>query len=333
MSKKNIAVIGCGISSAAFYHFIDKNKFNITFVEKSRGVGGRMPAKRIDNLSFDHGASCFGAIRSEAFTSFIDSYIKEGVVKEWQGSFRIFDLKSNQSSDIEKKKRLISAFRSNYLAKRILHKAIECEKIIFNEKVVNLDFDNDQKINIICDSGSIYNNFDYVVSSAPAPQTLQFFPKEFIFRAMLTKVEYDPAFAVMLSFKRGKKIDFSHLAIKNSIISRISYENSKDDRNFELDCFVINSTNDYSIKYINNDLSSIENDIINEFIKITNLDKNNIINKKTHRWLYANAKKSYDMPPLFDQKLSIAAIGDYIKGPRVELSFESGQEMAELLNF
>ena len=50
-----------------------------------------------------------------------------------------------------------------------------------------------------------------------------------------------------ISVIKDKKIDFAHLAIKNSIISRISYENSKDDRNFDLDCFVINSTNEVDV--------------------------------------------------------------------------------------
>lgn len=332
MNKKKIAIIGCGISAVSFYYFLNKDKFDVTFFEKSRGVGGRMSAKRVGNLNFDHGASCYGAIRSKKFQEFVKQYIEKDIIKVWQGNFYYLDLVTGEKTDQEQKTRLISAQKSNFFVKELLKDALENNKIKFQEKVTKLDFIN-EKISITTESNNIYNDFDIVISSAPAPQTLQIFPKEFCFRKIVEQVEYESTFVLMLSLTKSDKVNFSHLALKNSIISRISYENSKADRDFDVDCFVINACNLYSERLIDQDPEIIKQELINEFIKITNLDRNNIKDAILHRWLYANAKKSYDLPPLFDDKLKIGAIGDYIKHPRIETAFESGLEMAEIINY
>lgn len=332
MNKKKIAVIGCGISSASFYHFIDKNKFDIIFFEKSRGVGGRMSSRSVENIRFDHGASCYGAIRSKIFRDFVKPYIENDIIKIWQGDFFYVDSKNNKIIDNEIKTRLISANKSNFFVKELLKDPLKDNKINFKEKVLKLSF-VDNKISVITDSKKIYENFDFVISSSPAPQTIEIFPQNFCFLKLLEQVEYDPTFVLMISIVKSKKINFSHLAIKNSIISRISYENSKEDRDFELDCFVVNADNEYSKKSIDCDQEIIKKDLLNEFLKITDLKKEDVKDLILHRWLYANAKKSYDFPPLFDDKLKIGAIGDYVKHPRIEMAFESGKEMAQLINF
>lgn len=333
MFKKRIAVIGCGISSSAFYHFIDKNKFDIIFFEKARGSGGRMSSRRIDDMFFDQGASCFGAIRSEKFNNFIAPFLEKGIIKEWSGEFRILDGKTMQYSDLAKKKRLVCRSQSNLLIKEIISSAIESGDIKFNKKVIEI-IQKGKKHCIATDDGNVYDDFDYVVSSAPAPQTLQIFPSNFCFTELLKAVKYNTTFVLMISLEKSKKIDFSHLAIRNSIISRISYENSKGgERNFDKDCFVANANNVFSDAVCNMDYEIIKRDLLEEFLRIVDLDKGGVCDVVLHRWLYANSSHSYNYSALLDSDLNLAAIGDYVKEPRVEMAFESGAEMAETINY
>lgn len=332
--KRRVAVIGCGISAAAFYHFLDKDKFDVSFFEKSRGVGGRMPSKRLENIYFDHGATCFGAIRSQPFKKFIEPYVKKGIISEWQGEFKYLDLKSYDFYEMEKKRRLVCHEYGNSLVKEMLKEPLKNGKIFFNTRIIEVKCGKN-KNSILSDKGEIFDDFDFVISSTPAPQTLELFPKNFCFRKLLEIVEYDSTFAMMMSFEKDVTIDFSHLAVKNSIISRISYENSKGgNRNFDLDCFVINASNEFSNTKLDLDINPIQRDMVAEFFKILpQLKKENLRDVIMHRWLYANAKTSYDFSPLFDGDMNIGAIGDYVKEPRYEFAFESGYEMAELVNF
>ena len=333
MSKKRVAVIGSGISSAAFYHFLNKDKFDVTFFEKSRGTGGRMSSRRVDDVFFDHGASCFGAIRSKKFKDFIAPFVSRGLLHEWKGNFKYIDGSNLKHKNIEKKERLVCRAQSNILIKEIISKPLQLGLIHFSKRVVDIVLKN-QKNSILTDDGEVYDDFDYVISSAPAKQTLQLFPRNFCFFKLLQAVDYQTTFVLMLSFCKNKAIDFSHLAVKNSIISRISYENSKSgDRNFETDCFVINANNLFSkaTQYMDHEI--IKRDLLDEFLRLTGLSKEMVSDIILHRWLYANSTSSYNYPVLLDTDLNIGAIGDYVKEPRVEMTFESGAEMAETLNY
>ncbi len=333
MSKKKVAVIGCGMSSAAFYHFLDKNKFEVTFFEKSRGIGGRMSSRRIEGLTFDHGASCFGAIRSEKFKEFIKPYIAKGIVSEWNGVFKYLDGDSMRYCDFEKKERLVCRSQSNLLVKDILSHPAQNGEIKFSSKVIEIVNDGQKRNSILTDDDIVHEGFDYVISSAPAPQTLQIFPKDFCFLKFLRAAEYYTTFVLMLSFSKDQAIDFSHLAVTNSIIARISYENSKGgNRDFNMDCFVINANNVFSRATQNMDHEIIKRDLLDEFLRLTKLDQTKLKDAILHRWLYANAATSYNYPVLLDTNLNIGAIGDYVKEPRVEMTFEVGVEMAENLN-
>ena len=104
---KNITLILAGMIAPTTHGAEYKNKFDIIFFEKARGSGGRMSSRRIDEMFFDQGASCFGAIRSEKFNNFIAPFLEKGIIKEWSGEFRILDGKTMQYSDLAKKKRLV----------------------------------------------------------------------------------------------------------------------------------------------------------------------------------------------------------------------------------
>ncbi|WP_405049538.1 NAD(P)-binding protein [Rhizobium sp. BK176] len=53
--RLRVGVIGAGIAGLTIVRSLQKIADVIVF-EKSRGVGGRMATRRIDDVSFDHGA-------------------------------------------------------------------------------------------------------------------------------------------------------------------------------------------------------------------------------------------------------------------------------------
>ena len=77
-----IAVIGAGVSGAAFYDAIDTDRHEVSFFDKGRGIGGRMSRRLVDGIGeFDHGAQFFTA-RDKAFKSVIEQATAENIVEQ-----------------------------------------------------------------------------------------------------------------------------------------------------------------------------------------------------------------------------------------------------------
>lgn len=74
---KNVAIIGAGISGLALANKIG-HIANVTIFEKSRGFGGRVATRRVDDFSFDHGAQFF-KVRDPDFKEYIKPMIEEGI--------------------------------------------------------------------------------------------------------------------------------------------------------------------------------------------------------------------------------------------------------------
>lgn len=73
IQNKKIAIIGAGVSG-----LIVANE--VTIFDKSRGIGGRMATRRVDNYHFDHGAQFFTA-KSEEFKELCQKAKNDGIIE------------------------------------------------------------------------------------------------------------------------------------------------------------------------------------------------------------------------------------------------------------
>ena len=84
---KQIAVIGAGIAGLAAAQRLKKPELGITLFEKSRGLGGRMATRRVEDLQFDHGAQYFTA-KGPRFSAMVMQWGEDGHADEWfDGAF------------------------------------------------------------------------------------------------------------------------------------------------------------------------------------------------------------------------------------------------------
>ncbi len=79
---KHCLIIGAGISGLMAARTLSEKGIDVTVLEKSRGVGGRLATRRFGGGVFDHGAQYISA-RSDIFKAQIDILQKAGVVQEW----------------------------------------------------------------------------------------------------------------------------------------------------------------------------------------------------------------------------------------------------------
>jgi predicted NAD/FAD-dependent oxidoreductase len=75
-------IIGAGISGLLLGRRLHDAGRRVVVLEKGRGFGGRMATRRAGEARFDHGAQYF-TVRTVGFRSFVDDWLREGVVREW----------------------------------------------------------------------------------------------------------------------------------------------------------------------------------------------------------------------------------------------------------
>ena len=113
--SKNIIIIGAGIAGLMCAQRLTKSGLSVSIFDKSRGVGGRVGTRRIDNGIFNHGASKIPDFRKRAgIPAFVKDYfekaVSERILVSHGKSFTAFSsmktLTSNLSLGIDIKKEL-----------------------------------------------------------------------------------------------------------------------------------------------------------------------------------------------------------------------------------
>jgi predicted NAD/FAD-dependent oxidoreductase len=160
-----VGVVGAGIAGLACAQTLRNNGVDVTVLEKSRGIGGRVATRRIDSgASFDHGAQYF-TVTDAIFEKQVKLWCDLGVAGVWHG--RIVSLQDGEFADLqEPRDRFIGVPTMNAIAQSL---------------ALDLDVRNDVTVQAVCLSngkwqlrdatGTQHGPYDFVISTAPPLQT------------------------------------------------------------------------------------------------------------------------------------------------------------------
>ncbi len=82
-------IVGAGLAGLSAARVLHKAGKRILILEKSRGVGGRMATRRIDDCVYDHGAQFF-TVRDERFLAASEEWLLAGAATQWTaGGFAV----------------------------------------------------------------------------------------------------------------------------------------------------------------------------------------------------------------------------------------------------
>lgn len=320
----DIAIIGAGLSGLTAANIL-KNDCNITVFEKARGASGRISTRRADQFSFDHGAQYFTA-RTEAFKSFISPFIDEGVIQRWNAkhcNINGHNVISRQSwADGEP--RYVGVPSMNAIG-RYLAKDIE---ISLSTRVCRLK--REEKWQVLGEDGEELGEFDWIISTAPTPQTAELFPDMYKFQADLSAVQMLPCFAVMLGFDGEIDLGFDAAHIENSDLSWISNNASKPERSPQ-STIMIHSSYQFAQANLETNTAMVMEGLIEEASKVVGINLAQSSFKTIHRWLYANNASRCEGPLMLDTVLKLGACGDWNMGGRVEGAFVSAHRLVDVI--
>lgn len=321
---KKLAIIGSGLAGLTLANQL-KNKFDITVFEKSRGVGGRLATRRAETYAFDHGAQYFTA-RTEAFRTFIQPLIDEGVIKRWVA--RHVEINGihivKRSSWETEEPRYVGAPGMNSIAKRLAHDI----DVRANTKITSLSHSKDWQLKT--ETGQIEDHYEWVISTVPGPQALELLPENFTYQNDIKEIQMRGCFSLMLGFSASLPLEFEAAHITNSDISWIAANSHKPHRGAPC-TLVVHSSAEYADRNTHTDREVVIDHLCQQASLIIGHDVNQAQHKVLHGWRYANNTNRDTHQPFIDTELKLAACGDWCVGGRVEGAFTSAQRLSEAI--
>ena len=317
-----IAIIGSGISGLAAARSLSKVA-EITIFEKSRGIGGRIATRRANPFTFDHGAQYF-SVKNDYFEAFISPYIKSGVVKRWDAYFKEFE-----EDKVISERKWDQSF-PHYVGAPSMNafcKSLSDGLNIVNNTRVQIVSKSNNGLKLVDENQALLGTFDWVLSTIPSKQAVQVLPSDSMIIKEISTIKMSACFTLMLGFEKNPNLGFEAAMIHNEIISWVSVNSSKPDRNSNNFSLVIQSTNKWADKNLVMEKYSVKKKMIEEASAILKTDINEAVHKEVHGWHFANAPKR-DLVVFIDPNMQIAACGDWCMHGRVESAYLSGKEMA-----
>jgi renalase len=185
-------IVGAGISGLLVASSLQRGGWDVTVLDKGKGVGGRMATRRVDGGTFDHGAQFF-TVRGERFGGLVEGWLEAGVAAEWTRGFA--DAEGRPNEDGHPRYRGTEGMTSipKYVSRDL--------DVRTGERALRVD-GGDTGWEVACESGLRVDG-DALVLAVPVPQALNLvssgsyrLPDEI--RRRLEAVSYDPCLALMV---------------------------------------------------------------------------------------------------------------------------------------
>ena len=88
-------IVGAGISGLLAANALQRHGWDVTVLDKGRGVGGRMATRRVGGGTFDHGTQFF-TVRGDRFSDLVEGWLDTGAAAEWSRGFADADGRPNE---------------------------------------------------------------------------------------------------------------------------------------------------------------------------------------------------------------------------------------------
>ena len=298
-----IAIIGAGFSGCNLYNNLKEKYEDITIFEKSKGVGGRLSTKYIEDKFIDYGTSSLIPITDDLKFFCLD-LTKNGVLKAKYDEF-------------------IPKNGINKICKFL----VDEKNLLTNTKIIKAE-NSANKWLLEDENHNIYEDFDLLLITIPAPQILQMkieLPTDF--KEKLSFIKYDSIFSLILHTNKELKLNENKLYENPDIKDIIN--NSKKYLYKDFSSYVIHSSKEFA-NCVN---EKSKEEICEIFLENFNDETKELIERFTiipHLWKYAFAKTSLDMPYFLNEEKKLGICGDYFSHNNLEASLLSSELLGNI---
>ncbi|MFM7602445.1 MAG: NAD(P)/FAD-dependent oxidoreductase [Pseudanabaena sp.] len=329
---KDVIVIGAGMAGLTCAQQLKQAGLDVTIVEKSSGVGGRMATRRLQGTWVDHGAQLI-SVKSDSFGRFVRKLQEKGIVQEWTRNVYQLSASGLRPPDAEARHpRYCCPSGMTAIAKSL---AMEIP-IANNTRIVSVSH-NDTKWQLVTDRQETLET-SAIVSTIPAPQFLPLFEEVLTlapsFLQAVQSVKFAPSVTIMAGYNASNSVPIEWQAIRcidDPILDWISYDSSKHLDTALQPVFVLQSTAEFAKQSMEEpDLEIAGKPLLNQLGKL--LAKWLAYPEwwQVHRWRYALAEESLGVSCLSTAvPLALVCAGDWCAGKNIEAAYNSGIAAAE----
>ncbi len=314
---KRIAIIGAGLSGLITAKRLSKVA-EITIFEKARGVGGRMSTRYAGDYRFDHGAQYF-TLKQDTSRAVLQDHLQDGTIERWNAAYAEFRCGEEVSRALwqEGRPRYTAAPNMNSLCKAL---ATELD-VRLQTKITAIEGDAGHW-QLTDDTGTDHRTFDWVVISAPAPQTAVLMPDSFAMHDAIAAAQMAGCFALMVGLAETPNMSWQAAQISESPLAWMALNSSKPGR--KDDCsIVLQARNDWSDDHIEAEPGWVRDELLREGSRIVGTDLSQASCVQMHRWRYANVVRPAASSLLLDSANQLAACGDWCIEGKVEGAIQS----------
>ena len=314
--RQKIAIVGAGMSGITAGLYLQNNGYEVNLYEKSRGPGGRMATRRVDDLAFDHGAQYFTA-RHERFRHQVNAWVEAGAVKEWTGRIGVLD-QGTIDSKPSTTRRYVGTPRMSALTR---HMSASLD-VAYNTRISNVTY-ADASWTLETESGQTTEAYDGLLITVPPEQALPFLSHSPDLHDQVRAVSMRPCWAVMLVYDTPLSIPLDGAFVHNSPLSWICRNGQKPERPPH-ETWVLHSSPDWAEQHLEMTREQVLPLLVHAFQEAVGEDLQAASFAKAHRWRYALAQNPLSTGCLWDPAKHLAVSGDWCNSSRVEGAYLSG---------
>lgn len=309
----NVAVIGAGMAGLTVARRLQAAGRTVTVFDKSKGTGGRLASRSLNEGWVDHGAPYFSADNSR-FADFLPGAISPDHLQRWEPTVK-------GALGTDEKVHFIGVPRNSAVTRALLG---------------DLTFQPSTRIGrlekssagweLYNDGESLLGSWDQVVVAAPAPQALALVRDHATLAGQISRAKMEPSWVVALQTADRQKNLADVSIAPHPALRRITFNTAKKGRGAK-NVYLVQATKEWSMEHleeapdrVGQKLKAIFCHIVPDAVDCTIL--------LTHRWRYAFTEQAVGEACLWDSKHNLGACGDWCLGRRVEDAWQSGEALA-----
>ncbi|MDN6320034.1 MAG: FAD-dependent oxidoreductase [Marinobacter sp.] len=321
---RRIAIVGSGLAGLTAAIKLKQQGHKITVFEKSRGPGGRLAAKQVNNGSADIGAQYFTA-RNPEFLPFLCEHAGDCSFSVWGGRFG-FQGANNQWQVFPNELRYVGVPRMTAISRALsAHVTVVADTRV--ERLVRageywLLFDA---------NGEQVDKCDQVIVTAPPAQA-----RKLLVQSNLPELAEQlndavnrvlPCWAVAARFEGNPWPHHEGIRCNHPAIYWAANNSSKPDRDNKNQSdtgtwWVLHASAEWTVQNVDTAPERVAKELIAAFRELTGTEIPTA-DSVTHRWLYARSDGGDSPGHLWFEKQNIGLAGDWLSGGRVEGAFNS----------
>jgi renalase len=342
----DVVVVGAGLAGLVAAQQLQKARYSVVVVEKSRGLGGRVATRRLQGNCADHGV-CYLEAQGDRSQQLITTLLAQEVIQPWADQIYELDEQGFLGAGAEHHPRYGAADGMTAITK-FLATGLEIWR---GQRVTAIRPQSDQTWALSLEAVETDQASELtaraIVMAIPAPQALVLveplvargLPPEFL--ASLRSVEFDPCLTAIAVYSGDRQQELANLNLpwravmfsNHAELAWVGLDSSKRP-NARQPVFVLQSSATFARQHLEEtNLQAIGQQLLQSAAQALIPWLTVSESLQVHRWRYAFVAHPWQATHLVTANpLPLVCSGDWCGGSQIEAALTSGADAAAQIN-